>query len=160
MASHTEGWTGSPPSLKQLHPVSRAFAEAQEGRGEGGGGCEWQIKQRTSGPEVGGEHIGWVGNLARLGMGRGRGGEGCTTRRSRLVNSRPASLLLGWETSGGSPEDGARSGPCAMGHSPQAGEVHSSHGTWTGAAGWPQEPVQSGSQGRRGRKKRGKARGS
>lgn len=38
--------------LKELHLLSRAFAEsrafAQEGKGEGGGGCEWQLEQHTS----------------------------------------------------------------------------------------------------------------
>lgn len=30
-----------------------------------------------------------------------------------------------------------RVGPGLGGHSPQAGAVHSGHGTWAGAAGWP-----------------------
>lgn len=80
----------------------------------------------------------------RLGERVAEDGGWGTIVRPRLVNSRPASLFLGWETSGGSSASGARSGPRVVGHSPQAGEVHSSHGTWAGAAGWPQEPEQSG----------------
>lgn len=64
--------------------------------------------------------------------------------RPESRNSRPAYLLLGWGTrrrqTEGVSAAGSASGPRAGGHSPQAGAVQSSHGTWAEAAGWPLEP--------------------
>lgn len=74
------------------------------------------------------------------GAHRRPGAAGC---RRHALRSRPACFLPGWRTRRRQPEGDERSGKCdgprAGGHSPQAGAVHSSHGTWAEAAGWPQE---------------------
>lgn len=96
----------------------------------------------------------------RLGERVAEDGGWGTTVRPRLVNSRPASLFLGGETSGGAPLVEHGVGPGLWVTHRRLGRYIAAVAPGLALRGGHRNQSSRGKQGRRGRKERGKARGS